>query len=47
MGCICRKYRCIVLACLFIRTLLVLMRVAVLESAFRKYLLPWRLMVIE
>ena len=32
MGCICKKYRGIVLAPLFIRALLVLMRVAVLES---------------
>ena len=32
MGCICKKYRGIVLARLFIRVLLVLMRVAVLES---------------
>jgi len=47
MGCICKKYRGIVLAHLFIRVLLVLMCVAVLESVFRKYWLPWCLMVIE
>jgi len=38
MDCICKKYRGIVLARLFIRALLVLMRVALLESVFRKYL---------
>jgi len=43
----CKKYRGIVLAHLFIRALLVLMRVAVLESVFCKYWLPWCLMVIE
>jgi len=46
MGCICKNYRGIVLARLFIRALLVLMRVAVLERVFRKYRLPWCLMVI-
>ena len=35
------------LARLFIRALLVLMLVAVLESVFRNYWLPWCLMVIE
>jgi len=47
MGCICKKYGGIVLARLFIRALLVLMRVTVLESVFRKYWLPWCLMAIE
>jgi len=47
MGCICKKYRGSVLARLVIRALLVLMCVAVLESVFRKYWLPWCLMVIE
>jgi len=47
MGRICKKYRGIVLARLFIRALLVLMRGAVLEGVFRNYWLPWCLMVIE
>jgi len=34
MGCICKKCIGIVLTCLFIRALLVLMRVTVLESVF-------------
>jgi len=47
MGCICKKYRGIVLARLFIRALLVLMCMAVLESVFLQVLAAVVSMVIE
>jgi len=46
MGCICKKYRGIVLARLFIKAFVVLMRVAVLESVFHKYWLPWYILSV-